>query len=95
VTDFTERQRFVTPDVRQAETVRLIRQERRRTVLCVCTHGGSAEDVLELLDVLGIDPREGLRELPPDVIAVPPVGVVRRSVAWNDPGKTNVRRGKK
>jgi hypothetical protein len=91
VTDFTERQRFVRPDERNVELIKLVRNEQRRATLCVATHGKSVDDVRLLLDVLGLDP-----ELSDDVVATSPVTVVRHSVAWNDPGRTDVRkRGKK
>lgn len=94
VSDFAERQHFLTPIERSRQNEQLVREQRRRAVLHVCQAGHDVDDVRALLDVLGLDPREGLREPPAEVTAAVPVGAIRATTSWNDPGRTETRRKK-
>jgi hypothetical protein len=93
VSDFTERQHLLTPVERSREAERLVRAQRRRAVLRVCADAANAEDASLLLDVLGLDPVEGREESMTDVRV--PIGAIRATTSWNDPGRTTRPGGKK
>jgi hypothetical protein len=77
--------RLATPIQRFNAEVTQLRDDRRRAVLSVCQHGRSIDDVRLLLDVLGLDPREGRRDYRRDDVV--PVGSVNASTAFNVPGR--------
>jgi hypothetical protein len=86
VSDFTTRE-LLTPNQRHERTVALLQEQRRLAVLRTVLEGTSVDDRLALLECLGLDPREGLRQLPDDLDVVSPIGVIRPSTAFNDPGR--------
>jgi hypothetical protein len=92
VSDFTERQ-HLTPGERSRETERLVREQRRRAVLRVCADATDAADASLLLDVLGLQPSEAQGESVTDVRV--PIGAIRATTSWNDPGRTTRRGAKK
>lgn len=94
VSDFAERQHFLTPVERGRQTERLVREQRRQAVLRVCHDARDATDAAFLLDVLGLDPREGQLEPSSDVSVAAPVGAIRATTSWNDPGRIDAKRSK-
>lgn len=91
MSDFTSRE-LLTPNQRHERTVAILQAQRRKAVLRTILEGTSTDDRLALLNCLGLDPREGLRELPDDLNTVSPVGVIRPSTAFNDPGRKPTKR---
>jgi len=95
VSDFAERQHFLTPVERNQLTARIVREQHRLAVLRVCHDATDAMDAAFLLEVLGLDPREGKLELPSEVSVSAPVGAIRATSSWNDPGRTTTKRRSK
>lgn len=56
------------PEERGAQNRALLRTQRRRAVRAVCEQSVDAADATDLLNALGLDPREGLDDVPTDVV---------------------------